>query len=229
MTEKNEMKEEKNGQKEAEGEKKKTDWAALLEVAREKDTTTMEKSGPGKEWRMREGKGKTRSGASEKKGKGPGPGSRMVPNMGAGGSHSQTMQRVPEEEEEETEEEERKEEKKEEDGQDGEREATSSAGRVLEATEERREMEKAEAAKEVAMTEQRLVVERMGTAKEAETEFEAEVLEHSLKEKRDEQWKSVRQHELLSEGRRVAEKLGEKMAEELKTAARKGGNQPGGG
>ena len=78
----NEMKEESTGRKEAEGKKKKTDWAAKLEVAREKDTMTTEKNGPGKEWRMREGKGKTRSGVSEKRGKGPSPGLRMVPNMG---------------------------------------------------------------------------------------------------------------------------------------------------
>ena len=171
---------------------------------------------------MRDGKGKMRSGVSEKRGKGPGPGLRMVPNMGAGGSHPQTMQRVPEETGNETEREERKEEKKEEGDQEWKKEVTSMAGRILEAEEERQEMEKAEAAKEAAVTEQKLVVERMETAKEAETEFEAEVLEHSLKEKRDEQWESVRRHELLSEGRREAEKLGEKMAEELKTAARKG-------
>ena len=39
-------------------------------------------------------------------------------------------------------------------------------------------------------------------------------------ERRDEQWESVRRRELSSEGRREAQKLGEKMAEELKAAAK---------
>ena len=149
------------------------------------------------------------------------------------------------------------------------------AGRILEATEERRAMEKAEAVKEAAVTEQRLAAETVKTAKEAETRFpeEAKVLEYSLmedaaavesegenrrlkekkeererrevkkeqkkivviqrgvtqregdegrvqEERRDDQWESVRRRELLSEGRREAEKLGEEMAAELKAAAK---------
>ena len=50
----------------------------------------------------RKGNGKTRSGVSETRGKGPSPGLRMVPNMEAGGSHPQTMLRVPEETGDET-------------------------------------------------------------------------------------------------------------------------------
>ena len=96
-TEQSEMEEESMGREEAGRKKRKTNWAALLEVAREKDMTTAEKNGPEKEWRAREGKGKTRSGVSEKKGKGPSPGLRMVPNM------VQVMLRVPEETGNETE------------------------------------------------------------------------------------------------------------------------------
>ena len=159
--------------------KNKTDWAALLEVAREKDTTTAEKNGPGKEWSVREGKGKTRSGLSEKKGKGPSPGLRMVPNMGAGGSHPQTMLQEPEETGNETEREERKEEKKQGGEEEGKEEATSMAGRILEAKEERQAMEKAEAVKEAALTEQRVAAERVETAKKAEARFleEAKMLD----------------------------------------------------
>ena len=145
------MEEEGIGHEEAGGEKKKTYWAALLEVAREKDTTTAEKNGPEKEWRTRQGKGKTRSGVSERKGKGPSPGLRMVPNMGAGGSHPQTMLQVPEETGNETEREERKEKKKEEGGQERKKEVTSMAGRILEAKKEREAMEKAEAVQEAAV------------------------------------------------------------------------------
>ena len=82
----------------------------------EKRTHT-EENERGKEWWMREGKGKTRT--SEKKGKWPGSTWRIVPNMEAGGSHPQTMSRVPEETLDETEEEEQREEKKEDDGRDG--------------------------------------------------------------------------------------------------------------
>ena len=54
------------------------------------------------------------------------------------------MLRVPGETGDETEEEEQKEEKREDDGRDGKKGVTSMAGRILEATEERRVMEKAE-------------------------------------------------------------------------------------
>ena len=139
---------------------KKTDWMALLEVAREKDVGNAEKGKWRREWEVRdEGKGKTRSGTRESKGKGPSS-ARMVPNMGAGGSHSQTM-RVPEETGDETEGEEVRREKeedgKQDDGRGGKKVAETMAERVLEAAEEK--LDKAETMKEAASRELKEVKE----------------------------------------------------------------------
>ena len=71
-------------------------------------------------------KGKMRNGVSEKKEKGVSLAARMVPNMGAGGSHPQTMLRVSEETGDETEEEEEKKERKN-DERGGEKGATRAA------------------------------------------------------------------------------------------------------
>ena len=140
---------EEDGANEVE-EKKKTDWMALLEIAREKkDARSTEKCKGRREWEVRdEGKGKTRSGARERKGKGPSS-ARMVPNTGSGGSHPPTM-RVPEETGDETEREEvgreKEEDGKQDDGRGGKKVVEMMAARVLEAAEE--ELEKAETMKE---------------------------------------------------------------------------------
>ena len=64
-TEQSEMEGESVECEEAGREKRKTNWAALLEVAREKDGTTAESNEPEKEWGVREGK--MRSGIAEKR------------------------------------------------------------------------------------------------------------------------------------------------------------------
>ena len=210
---------------------KKTDWMALLEVAREKDVGNAEKGKWGREWEVRdEGKGKTRSGTRESKGKGPSS-ARMVPNMGAGGSHSQTM-RVPEETGDETEGEEVRREKeedgKQDDGRGGKKVAETMAERVLEAAEEK--LDKAETMKEAASRELKEVKEegegekgemRSGSKIVVTQQESAETKEEEERDRLDEQWESVRRRELSSHDRREAEEWGEKVGEELKAAARK--------
>ena len=236
---------EEEGVKEVE-KRKKTDWMALLEVAREKDVGNTEKG----RWEVRdEGKGKTRSGTREKRGKGPSLAS-MVPNMGTGGSHLQTM-RVPEEAGDETEKEEVRNEKEEdgeqEDGRNGKKAAGKIAVVVLKAAEE--ELEKAETMEEAASRNLEEVSaalvkteggkEKMKEVKEEEqkkemwsenktvvTQREFAVAEEERERvRRDRQWESLRQRELSSHGRRKAEEWGEKVGEELKAAAMK--EEPG--
>ena len=153
-----------------------------------------------------EKKGKMRNGVSEKKRKGPSLAARMVPNMVAGGSHSQTMLRVPEETGDETEEEEEKKERK-----NDERGSDTGGGRVP--TEREGQEENREGGEKGEMKKNIVVVQREATqSKEDEYRVRGE--------RRDEQWESVRRRELSSEGRKETEELGEKVGEELKVAAR---------
>ena len=150
------------------------------------------------------------------------------------------MQRVPEETGNETEKEEGKEREKEQDGEEQEKEKVATTEREL-ATGKKKGQDGREQEKEEAMAAgQRLTAVDSEGEKKEEEERRREAKKEQKKivviqrepnrgggdeekiqeERRKEQWESVRRRELVSEDRRKAEELGEKIAEELEVVGK---------